>query len=132
MPQSGSEGTRVFSLNLPRFTAFMFFLCRSWGCFPPASPCQGKESMYFQPGITLVYFIHLGGKIIVGKVHCNVRIVLFIEISEDISNTDHSTWELFFGSSLNTCYPAVHYFMLTLFTAHMLSIITSQPCYTTE
>ena len=71
-------------------------------------------------------------KIIIGKVHCNVRIVLFIEMSEDISNTDHSTWELRFGSSLNTCYPAVHCLMLTLFTAHMLSRIASQPCDTTQ
>lgn len=61
------------------------------------------------------------GKIIIGKVHCNVRIVLVIAMSEDISNTDHSTWELLFGSSLITCYPAVRCLMLTLFTAHMLS-----------
>lgn len=64
------------------------------------------------------------GKIIIGKVHCNVRIVLVIAMSEDISNTDHSTWELRFGSSLITCYPTVC-LMLTLFTAHMLSGITS-------
>lgn len=46
------------------------------------------------------------GNITIGKVHCNVRIVLFIEMSEDLSNTDHSTWELCFGSSLNTYCPA--------------------------
>lgn len=61
------------------------------------------------------------GKIIIGKVHCNVRIVLFIEMSEDLSNTDHSTWELCFGSSLNTCCPAARCSMFALRTAPALS-----------
>lgn len=59
--------------------------------------------------------------IITGKVHCNVRIVLLIEMSEDISNTDHSTWEfmlrVFFEHQLPSC-P-----LLILFTAHTLSAI---------
>lgn len=61
------------------------------------------------------------GKIIIGKVHCNVRIVLFIEMSEDLSNTDHSTWELRFGSSLSTCCPAARCSMFALHTAPTLS-----------
>lgn len=61
------------------------------------------------------------GKIIIGKVHCNVRIVLFIEMSEDLSNTDHSTWELCFGSSLSTCCPAARCSTFALRTAPMLS-----------
>lgn len=76
--------------------------------------------MYSQPGITRVFY-PFWGKTIIGKVHCNVRIVLFIEMSEDLSNTDHSTWELCFGSSLNTCCPAARCSMFALHTAPTLS-----------
>lgn len=42
-------------------------------------------------------------------------------MSEDLSNTDHSTWELCFGSSLNTCCPAARCSMFALRTAPALS-----------
>lgn len=38
-----------------------------------------------------------------------------------ISNTDHSTWELRFGSSLNTCCPAARCSMIALPTVPTLS-----------
>lgn len=134
MPQNGGEGTCVFPPQPAKIYSAEFSCSFSVRveAVSPLPAMSGQREHVFAARHNSCVLYPFWGKIIIGKVHCNVRIVLFIEMSEDISNTDHSTWELCFGSSLNTSYPALCCSMLTLFTAHVLSGTASQPCDTTR